>query len=43
VAAGRRPESEFQYLRAHSFDGARAVRDITRDSFSLVSNYKFRN
>ena len=36
------PESEFQYLRAHSFDGARAVRDITRDSFSLVSNYRFR-
>lgn len=36
------PASEFQYLRTHTFDGARAVQDILRDSFSLVSNYRFR-
>ncbi len=41
VAEG--PQSEFQYQRGHTFDGARAFQDVIRDFASLVSTYQYRN
>jgi len=37
------PTSEFQFVRTHTFDGERALQDITRDYGSLVSNYTLEN
>ncbi len=33
------PRSDFQFLRTHTFDGERAVQDVTRDFGTLASNY----
>jgi hypothetical protein len=37
------PRSEFQFVRTHTFDGTRAVQDVTRDFGTLISNYTFGN
>ena len=37
------PQSDFQFLRTHTFDGERAYQDVTKDFGSLVSNYTYRN
>jgi hypothetical protein len=35
------PRSEFQFLRTHTFDGARTFQDVTRRFGSLTSNYAY--
>jgi hypothetical protein len=37
------PQSDFQFLRTHTFDGDRAFQDLTRDFGSVVSNYAYQN
>jgi len=37
------PQNEFQFLRTHTFDGARAYQDTVKGFGSLVSNYSYRN
>ena len=37
------PTSEFQFVRSHTFDGERALQDITRDFGSVVSSYRYKD
>ncbi len=41
IAGG--PQSEFQFVRDHTFDGDRAFQDTTKGFGSVVSNYTYRN
>ena len=37
------PRSDFQYLRTHTFDSARASQDVDKDFVNLISNYTRRS
>lgn len=37
------PTSDAQYLHTNTFDGARAVQDVSKDFGSLISNYSYQN